>query len=103
MASIIGDVLIHVVVGEDLAIQRDRCGEQELEMVLGGDVTIFHAVPLDAGTVGSGELGSCIVHHVKEGVNRLASDVGIILGVSLKQIKGRGLPMRGGHDRGKKH
>jgi len=70
-------------------------------MVLGRDVAIFHAVLLDAGMVGSRELGSCTVHHVKEGVNRLTSDDSIILGVDLKQIKGRGLPSRGGHDRGK--
>ena len=101
MAPIIGDVLIHVVVGEDLTIQRNRCGEQELEAVLGGDVTIFHAVPLYTGMVGSGELGSCIVHHVEEGVDRLMSDVCIILRVGHKQIKGRGLPARGGHDHGK--
>jgi len=100
MAAVIGDVLIHVVVGEDLAIQRDRCGKQELEMVLGGDVAIFHVVPLDTGTVGSRELGSCAVHHVKEGVDRLTSNDSIILRVNLKQIKGRGLPSRGGHDCG---
>ena len=83
MAPIIRDVLIHAVVGEDLAIQRDCCGEQELETVLGGDVTIFHAVPLDMGMVGSRELGSCTVHHVEEGVNRLTSDDSIIFRVNF--------------------
>jgi len=101
MAPIIGDVLIHAVVGEDLAVQRYRCGKQEFETVLGRNVTIFHAVPLDTGTVGSRELSSCMVHHVKEFVNGLTSDVGIVLGVGLKQIKGRGLPSRGGHEHGK--
>ena len=103
MAPIIGDVLIYAVVGEDLAIQRNCCSKQELEVVLGRDVTIFHAVPLYAGMVGGGELRGCMVHHVEEGVDRLTSDMYIILGVGHKQIKGRGLPARGGHDRGKKH
>ena len=77
MAPIIRDVLIHAVVGENLSVQRDCCGEQELEMVLGGDVAVFHAIPLHMGMVGSGELGSCMVHHIKEGVDRLTSDVGV--------------------------
>jgi len=101
MAPVIGDILIHAVVGEDLAIQGNRCGKQELETVLGRDVAIFHAVLLDAGMVGSRELGSCMVHHVEEGVDGLTSDDSIILGVNLKQIKGRGLPLRGGHGCGK--
>jgi len=70
-------------------------------MVLGGDVTIFHAVPLDTGTVDGRELGSCAVHHVEEGIDRLTSDMCIILRVGYKQIKGRGLPARGGYGRGK--
>jgi len=52
-------------------------------MVLGRDVTIFHAVLLDMGTVGGGELGSCVVHHVEEGVNRLTSDDSIIFRVDF--------------------
>jgi len=101
MASIIWDVLIHAVVGEDLTIQRDCCGKQEFEMILGRDVTIFQAIPLYMSSVGGRELSSCTVHHVKEGVNRLTSDMCIILGVGHKQIIGRGLPARDGHDCGK--
>jgi len=100
MAPIIGDVLIHAVVGENLSVQRDRCGEQELETVLGRDVAVFHAIPLDTGTVSGGELGSCAVHQVEEGVNRLPGDVGVIIRVGLKHIEGRGLLLRGGHGRG---
>jgi len=70
-------------------------------MVLGGNVAIFHIVPLDVGMVSSRELGSCMVYHIKEFVNRLTSDMGVILGVGLKQIKGRGLPSRGGYWHGK--
>jgi len=103
MAPIIGDILIHAVVGEDLTIQRNCCSKQELEAVLGGNVTIFHVVLLYVGTVGGRELSSCMVHHIKEGVDRLTSDMCVILGVGHKQIKGRGLPARGGHDHGKKH
>jgi len=86
MAPIIRDVLIHAVVGENLSVQRDCCGEQELEMVLGGDVAVFHAIPLHMGMVGSGELGSCMVHHIKEGVDRLTSDVGVFFFFFLSLI-----------------
>jgi len=44
------------MVGENLTVQRDRCGKQELEAVVGREVTIFHAVPLDMGMVSRGEL-----------------------------------------------
>jgi len=69
--------------------------------VLGRDVTIFHAVLLDTGMVSSGELSSCTVYHVEEGVDGFLSDDSIIFRVNLKQIKGRGLPSRGGHNCGK--
>ena len=88
------------MVGEDLTKQGNRYSEQELETVMGRDVTVFHTVSLYVGTVGMRELGSCTVHHVKEGVNRLMSDMGVVIGVGLKQIEGRGLPTRGGHSRG---
>jgi len=84
MAPVIRDEFIHVVVGENLAIQRDRCGEQELETVLGGDVAIFHAISLNVGTVSGGELGSCTVHHVEEDIDRLVGDMGVVVQVSLK-------------------
>jgi len=101
MALVIGDEFIHAVVGENLSIQRDRCSEQELETVLGRDVAIFHAISLYTGTVSSRKLGSCMVHHVEENIDRLVGDVGIIVWVSLKQIEGRGLPTRSGHGHGK--
>jgi len=101
MAPIIGEVLIHSMVGEDLTKQGNRCSKQELETVMGRDVTVFHAVSLDAGTVSMRELGSCTVHQVEEGVNGLTGNDGIVFRVDLKQIKGRRLPLRGGHGHGK--
>jgi len=103
MAPIIGEIFIHSMVGEDLTEQRNRCSKQELETVVGRDVAIFHAVPLDTGTIGMGELGSCTVHQVEEGVNGLTGNEGIVVGVDLKLIKGRGLPLRGGYGCGKNH
>jgi len=78
MAPIIRDVGIHFMVGENLTVQRDRCSKQELEMVLRGEVAIFHAVPLDVGTVGGRELSSSTVHHVEKGVDRLRGNNGIV-------------------------
>ena len=54
MAPIIGNKSVHFVVGEDLTVQRDCCSKQELEAVLGREVTIFHAVPLNMGMVSRG-------------------------------------------------
>ena len=101
MAPIIGEVFIHSMIGEDLTEQGDHCSKQELETVVGGDVAIFHAVLLDAGTVSVGELGSCTIYQVEEGVNGLTGNEGIVVGVNLKLIKGRRLPLRGGHGHGK--
>ena len=89
MAPIIGEVLIHSMIGEDLTEQGDCCGKQELEMVVGRDVAIFHAVPLDVGTVSMRELGSCTVHQVEEGVDGLTGNEGIVFRVDLKLIEGR--------------
>ena len=89
------------MVGEDLTIQGNCCGKQELEPVMGGDVAIFYAVSLDVGTVSMRELGSCMVYQVEERVNGLTGNEGIVFRVNLKQIKGRRLPLRGGHGHGK--